>query len=48
MPAQRLTPPLRLCLIVESGTDVRLIEGLAERFQLSTTLWRCLEAYQQA
>jgi glycosyltransferase involved in cell wall biosynthesis len=26
---------MRLCLIVESGTDVRLVEGLAERFDLS-------------
>ncbi len=26
---------MRLCLIVESGTDVRLVEGLAERFNLS-------------
>ena len=25
----------QLCLIVESGTDVRLVEGLAERFQLT-------------
>ncbi|MBC7930750.1 MAG: glycosyltransferase family 4 protein [Rubrivivax sp.] len=26
---------LRLCFIVESGADVRLVEGLAERFELS-------------
>lgn len=26
---------LRLCFIVESGTDVRLVEGLAKRFRLS-------------
>ena len=27
--------PQRLCLIIESGTDVRLVEGLCERFALS-------------
>jgi glycosyltransferase involved in cell wall biosynthesis len=27
--------PLRLCFIVESGTDVRLVEGLADVFDLS-------------
>src|SRR5215216_4031976 len=27
--------PLRICFVVESGTDVRLVEGLAERFDLS-------------
>ena len=26
---------LRLCLIVESGTDVRLVDGLAERFEVT-------------
>src|SRR5436190_18547559 len=25
---------LRTCFVVESGTDVRLVEGLAERFEL--------------
>jgi len=33
---------LRLCLVVESGTDVRLVEGLAERFDL-TILARRIE-----
>ncbi|HEV7744978.1 MAG TPA: glycosyltransferase family 4 protein [Pyrinomonadaceae bacterium] len=28
-------PFQRLCLIVESGTDVRLVDGLCERFELS-------------
>jgi glycosyltransferase involved in cell wall biosynthesis len=27
--------PLRLCLVVESGTDVRLVEGLVESFDLT-------------
>jgi glycosyltransferase involved in cell wall biosynthesis len=29
-----VSPP-RLCFVVESGTDVRLIDGLAERFELT-------------
>jgi hypothetical protein len=33
---------LRLCFLVESGTDVRLVEGLAERFDL-TILARKIE-----
>lgn len=28
-------PHQRLCLIIESGTDVRLVDGLCERFELS-------------
>jgi hypothetical protein len=27
--------PLRLCFVVESGTDVRMVEGLAERCDLT-------------
>ncbi len=27
--------PLRVCFIVESGTDVRMVEGMAEHFELS-------------
>src|SRR5229473_3562214 len=34
--------PLRLCYIVESGTDVRTVEGLAEYFDL-TILARKIE-----
>jgi glycosyltransferase involved in cell wall biosynthesis len=32
---RRLPHVLRVCFVVESGTDVRMIEGLAERFELS-------------
>lgn len=31
---------LRLCFLVESGTDVRLVEGLAERFNLTVVARR--------
>src|SRR5205085_6962559 len=34
--------PLRGCLVVESGTDVRLVDGLAERFAV-TVLARKIE-----
>ena len=27
--------PLRVCFIVESGTDVRMVDGMAEHFELS-------------
>jgi glycosyltransferase involved in cell wall biosynthesis len=30
-----MSEPLRLAFVVESGTDVRLVEGLAERFRLT-------------
>src|SRR5439155_6758445 len=39
---ERVVKPARLCFVVESGTDVRLVEGLAERFEL-TVLARRVE-----
>ena len=33
---------MRLCLIVESGTDVRMVEGLAENFRLSLVARRII------
>src|SRR3989442_5913265 len=35
VPSKGLASSLRLCLVVESGTDVGLIDGLAERFELT-------------
>lgn len=37
-----MTPRHRLCLVVESGTDVRLVEGLAQRFDLTIFARRIL------
>ena len=33
--ASRVITAPRVCFIVESGTDVRLVEGLASRFQIT-------------
>src|SRR6266581_502613 len=33
--ASHATSAPRVCFIVESGTDVRLVEGLASRFQMT-------------
>jgi glycosyltransferase involved in cell wall biosynthesis len=37
---------LRVCFIVESGTDVRLVEGLAERFEVTVLARRILDGVE--
>jgi hypothetical protein len=37
---------MRLCFIVESGTDVRMVEGLAERFDLSVLARRITDGVE--
>src|SRR5579862_8484769 len=40
------TPRLRVCYVIESGTDVRTVEGLAERFELTLVGRRMLDGVE--
>jgi glycosyltransferase involved in cell wall biosynthesis len=40
------TPRLRVCYVIESGTDVRTVEGLAERFELTLVARRMLDGVE--
>jgi glycosyltransferase involved in cell wall biosynthesis len=40
------TPRLRVCYVIESGTDVRTVEGLAERFDLTLVARRMLDGVE--
>ena len=40
------TPRLRVCYVIESGTDVRTVEGLADRFELTLVARRMLDGVE--
>jgi hypothetical protein len=40
------SPRLRVCYLIESGTDVRTVEGLAERFELTLVARRMLDGVE--
>jgi glycosyltransferase involved in cell wall biosynthesis len=39
-------PRLRVCYVIESGTDVRTVEGLADRFELTLVARRMLDGVE--
>jgi glycosyltransferase involved in cell wall biosynthesis len=43
---QSPTPRLRVCYVIESGTDVRMVEGLAARFDLTVVARRILDGVE--
>jgi glycosyltransferase involved in cell wall biosynthesis len=45
-PSESASPRLRVCYLIESGTDVRTVEGLAARFDLTLVARRMLDGVE--
>src|SRR5260370_36956284 len=44
--SESASPRLRVCYLIESGTDVRTVEGLAARFELTIVARRMIDGVE--